>query len=295
MLFADEAELKDRMRDGVLEGLRGAARAAMAAWPPPARGAPAATVNDLSRVVYSSCNLCPRIRPPRRSGSCRAHRDARTGDQRSRATATRGASSPACRSSTRPTLSTRPVDAPRPRASSSRPSASPASSAASSRRPTTGRSTRPGPRCSSAIVSTRAVPNLGLEYRKLLQLRRDHGERLVGCLQRQRPGEQVPERLRRAHLLARPLRHRRELARRLRPQPRQQRALPAHLPLRVPPRADQPGLHRGLLGHGGLCARRQPRLPGPAQHDRQQQPDPLRPAEHLLRAGARARRCWAAS
>lgn len=57
VLFADRVELKDRFRDGILEGFRGllAANARVAA-----NGArrTAATVHELSRVVYSSCDLC---------------------------------------------------------------------------------------------------------------------------------------------------------------------------------------------------------------------------------------------
>lgn len=58
VLFADEAELKDRLRDGVLEGVRAllAGNARMAATGARRTGG---TVNELARVVYSSCNLCP--------------------------------------------------------------------------------------------------------------------------------------------------------------------------------------------------------------------------------------------
>lgn len=65
VLFADEAELKDRFRDGVLEGVRAllAANGRMAANGAVRTGG---TVNELSRVVYSSCDLCPEdpSRPP---------------------------------------------------------------------------------------------------------------------------------------------------------------------------------------------------------------------------------------
>lgn len=66
VLFADEAELKDRFRDGVLTGVRAllAANARMAANG--ARRSNNGTINELARVVYSSCNLCPEdpTRPP---------------------------------------------------------------------------------------------------------------------------------------------------------------------------------------------------------------------------------------
>jgi LPS-assembly protein len=57
VLFADRVELKDRFRDGVLEGFRGllAANARVAANGARRSGA---TVHELSRVVYSSCDLC---------------------------------------------------------------------------------------------------------------------------------------------------------------------------------------------------------------------------------------------
>ena len=57
VLFADSAELKDRFRDGVLEGVRAllAANGKMAANGARRTGG---TVNELSRVVYSSCDLC---------------------------------------------------------------------------------------------------------------------------------------------------------------------------------------------------------------------------------------------
>jgi LPS-assembly protein len=65
VLFADEAELKDRFRDGVLTGVRAllAANARMAANGARRTGG---TINELSRVVYSSCDLCPEdpTRPP---------------------------------------------------------------------------------------------------------------------------------------------------------------------------------------------------------------------------------------
>lgn len=65
-LFADEAELKDRFRDGVLTGVRAllAANARMAANG--ARRSEGGMVNELARVVYSSCNLCADdpTRPP---------------------------------------------------------------------------------------------------------------------------------------------------------------------------------------------------------------------------------------
>jgi LPS-assembly protein len=58
VLFADEAELKDRFRDGVLEGVRAllAGNARMAANGARRTGG---TINELSRVAYSSCDLCP--------------------------------------------------------------------------------------------------------------------------------------------------------------------------------------------------------------------------------------------
>jgi len=58
VLFADEVELKDRFRDGVLEGVRAllAGNARMAATGARRTGG---TVNELARVVYSSCDLCP--------------------------------------------------------------------------------------------------------------------------------------------------------------------------------------------------------------------------------------------
>ncbi len=57
VLFADSAELKDRFRDGVLSGVRGllAANARLAANGAARSGG---TINELSRVVYSSCDLC---------------------------------------------------------------------------------------------------------------------------------------------------------------------------------------------------------------------------------------------
>lgn len=57
VLFAERAELKDRFRDGVLEGVRAllAANGKMAANGAQRLGG---TVNELSRVVYSSCDLC---------------------------------------------------------------------------------------------------------------------------------------------------------------------------------------------------------------------------------------------
>lgn len=57
VLFAESAELKDRFRDGVLEGVRAllAANGKMAANGAQRIGG---TVNELSRVVYSSCDLC---------------------------------------------------------------------------------------------------------------------------------------------------------------------------------------------------------------------------------------------
>ncbi|RYJ02642.1 MAG: LPS-assembly protein LptD [Acetobacteraceae bacterium] len=65
VMFAEQAELKDRFRDGVLEGVRGllAANGRMAANGARRTGG---TVNELSRVVYSSCDLCPEDpnRPP---------------------------------------------------------------------------------------------------------------------------------------------------------------------------------------------------------------------------------------
>jgi len=65
VLFADEAELKDRFRDGVLEGVRAllAANGRMVANGAVRTGG---TVNELSRVVYSACDLCPEdpSRPP---------------------------------------------------------------------------------------------------------------------------------------------------------------------------------------------------------------------------------------
>jgi LPS-assembly protein len=58
VLFADEAELKSGLRDGVLEGVRAllAGNARMAATGARRTGG---TVNELARVVYSSCDLCP--------------------------------------------------------------------------------------------------------------------------------------------------------------------------------------------------------------------------------------------
>jgi LPS-assembly protein len=58
VLFAEEAELKDRLRDGVLEGVRAllASNGRLAAAGARRTGG---TVNELARVVYSSCNLCP--------------------------------------------------------------------------------------------------------------------------------------------------------------------------------------------------------------------------------------------
>lgn len=57
VMFAEEAELKDRMRDGVLEGVRGllVSNGRLAANGAQRTGG---TVNEMSRVVYSSCNLC---------------------------------------------------------------------------------------------------------------------------------------------------------------------------------------------------------------------------------------------
>lgn len=58
VLFAESAELKDRFRDGVLEGVRAllAGNGRMAANGARRTGG---TVNELARVVYSSCDLCP--------------------------------------------------------------------------------------------------------------------------------------------------------------------------------------------------------------------------------------------
>jgi LPS-assembly protein len=58
VLFADEAELRGGMRDGVLRGVRAllAANGRLAATAAQRSGG---TVNELARVVYSSCNLCP--------------------------------------------------------------------------------------------------------------------------------------------------------------------------------------------------------------------------------------------
>lgn len=65
VLFADEAELKDRFRDGVLTGVRAllAANARLAATGARRTNG---TINELARVVYSSCNLCADdpTRPP---------------------------------------------------------------------------------------------------------------------------------------------------------------------------------------------------------------------------------------
>jgi LPS-assembly protein len=57
-LFADRAELSGGMRDAALEGLRGllASNARLAAAGARRTGG---TITDLSRVVYSSCDLCP--------------------------------------------------------------------------------------------------------------------------------------------------------------------------------------------------------------------------------------------
>ncbi|GGC62884.1 LPS-assembly protein LptD [Siccirubricoccus deserti] len=57
VLFADEAELKDRFRDGVLTGVRAllAANARLAANGARRTGG---TINELGRVVYSACDLC---------------------------------------------------------------------------------------------------------------------------------------------------------------------------------------------------------------------------------------------
>ena len=57
VLFAESAELKDRFRDGVLEGVRAllAANGKMAANGARRTGG---TINELGRVVYSSCDLC---------------------------------------------------------------------------------------------------------------------------------------------------------------------------------------------------------------------------------------------
>ena len=65
VLFADAVELKDRFRDGVLSGVRAllAANGRLAANGAQRTGG---TVNELSRAVYSSCNLCAEDpdRPP---------------------------------------------------------------------------------------------------------------------------------------------------------------------------------------------------------------------------------------
>lgn len=65
VMFADEAELRDRFRNGTLEGVRAllANNGRMAATG--ARRTDG-TINDLARVVYSSCDLCPEdpTRPP---------------------------------------------------------------------------------------------------------------------------------------------------------------------------------------------------------------------------------------
>ena len=57
VLFAEHAELKDRFRDGVLEGVRAllAANGKMAANGARRTGG---TISELGRVVYSSCDLC---------------------------------------------------------------------------------------------------------------------------------------------------------------------------------------------------------------------------------------------
>lgn len=58
VLFADEVELQDEFRDGVLEGVRAllAGNARLAATGARRTGG---TVNELARVVYSACDLCP--------------------------------------------------------------------------------------------------------------------------------------------------------------------------------------------------------------------------------------------
>jgi LPS-assembly protein len=58
VLFADEAELRDRLRDGVLQGVRAllAANGRLAATAGRRTGG---VINELARVVYSPCNLCP--------------------------------------------------------------------------------------------------------------------------------------------------------------------------------------------------------------------------------------------
>jgi LPS-assembly protein len=65
VLFADHAELRDQFRDGALDGVRAllANNARMAAAGARRTGG---TVNELARVVYSSCDLCPEdpTRPP---------------------------------------------------------------------------------------------------------------------------------------------------------------------------------------------------------------------------------------
>ncbi|HYZ32640.1 MAG TPA: LPS assembly protein LptD, partial [Crenalkalicoccus sp.] len=57
VLFADEAELKDRFRDGVLLGVRAllAANGKLAANGARRTGG---TINELARAVYTSCDLC---------------------------------------------------------------------------------------------------------------------------------------------------------------------------------------------------------------------------------------------
>lgn len=65
VLFAESVELKDRFRDGVLTGVRAllAANGRLAANGVQRTGG---TVNELSRAVYSSCDICPDdpTRPP---------------------------------------------------------------------------------------------------------------------------------------------------------------------------------------------------------------------------------------
>ena len=58
VLFADSVELRDRFRDGVLTGVRAllAANGRLAANGAQRTGG---TVNELSRAVYSSCDVCP--------------------------------------------------------------------------------------------------------------------------------------------------------------------------------------------------------------------------------------------
>ncbi len=66
VLFADYAEMHEQHERRHPEGHARAAGSRMAGWRPTARSAPAARSTRLSKVVYSTCNLCAKdpTKPP---------------------------------------------------------------------------------------------------------------------------------------------------------------------------------------------------------------------------------------